>query len=110
MKPITCGASMYDLSAADLDIQGRAREFTDSLIPYEVQAEENEGRLPDALAKEHHERAIELGLYATNMPKDVGGQGCSSIQQVLVQEQVGRVTNALAWCIATPPAWWPEVA
>ncbi len=27
-----------------------------------------------------------------------------------MQEQGGRVTNALAWCLATPPGWWPEVA
>ena len=29
---------------------------------------------------------------------------------MLVQEQGGRVTNALAWCLATPPGWWPAVA
>jgi alkylation response protein AidB-like acyl-CoA dehydrogenase len=32
------------------------------------------------------------------------------LQQVLVQEQGGRVTNALAWCMATPPGWLPAVA
>ena len=29
---------------------------------------------------------------------------------MLIQEQVGRVTNALAWVVATPPSWLPEVA
>jgi acyl-CoA dehydrogenase len=29
---------------------------------------------------------------------------------VLVQEQMGRVTNALGWVAATPPAWLPPVA
>jgi acyl-CoA dehydrogenase len=29
---------------------------------------------------------------------------------VLVQEQAGRVTNALGWCMDTPPSWWPDVA
>jgi alkylation response protein AidB-like acyl-CoA dehydrogenase len=32
------------------------------------------------------------------------------LQQVLVQEQCGRVTNALGWVAATPPSWLPEVA
>jgi alkylation response protein AidB-like acyl-CoA dehydrogenase len=32
------------------------------------------------------------------------------LQQVLVQEQVGRVTNALGWVMSTPPAWWVAVA
>ena len=101
---------MYGLSADDLAIRRRARSFADELIPYEVEAEENSGALPGEVAKAQHERAIELGLYATNMPIDVGGQGSSALQQVLVQEQAGRVTNALGWCMHTPPAWWPAVA
>jgi alkylation response protein AidB-like acyl-CoA dehydrogenase len=32
------------------------------------------------------------------------------LQQVLVQEQGGRVTNGIAWCMHTPPGWWPAVA
>jgi alkylation response protein AidB-like acyl-CoA dehydrogenase len=101
---------MYSLSSADLALQAKARAFADELIPHEVAAEQNGGRLPEPLAKAHHERALELGLYATNMPTSVGGQGCSALQQVLVQEQAGRVTNALGWCMHTPAAWWPDVA
>jgi acyl-CoA dehydrogenase len=101
---------MYALSDADQDLQARAHTFADELIPYEVEAELHEGRLPSGVAQKHQDRAIELGLYATNMPVEVGGQGCTTLQQVLVQEQAGRVTNALAWCMHTPPAWWPEVA
>jgi alkylation response protein AidB-like acyl-CoA dehydrogenase len=101
---------MYGFTAADLEIQQRARSFADELIPWEIEAEEHAGHLPDEVAKAHHERAIELGLYATNMPEAVGGRGCSTLQQVLVQEQAGRVTNALGWCMHTPPAWWPSVA
>jgi alkylation response protein AidB-like acyl-CoA dehydrogenase len=84
--------------------------FADELIPYELEAELNQGRLPPGVSAAHQARAIELGLYATNMPRSVGGGGCTSVQQVLVQEQAGRVTNALGWCMHTPPAWWPEVA
>jgi acyl-CoA dehydrogenase len=101
---------MYALTPADLDLQGRARAFTDELVGFEREAEENGGRLPDEVTKSLHERAIGLGLYATNMPASVGGPGCTSLQQVLVQEQAGRVTNGIAWCMATPPSWWPEVA
>ena len=101
---------MYGLDTADLEIQHRARDFADELIPCETTAEEHDGRLPDDLAQRHHERALELGLYATNMPTSVGGPGLTALQQVLVQEQGGRVTNGLAWCLATPPSWWPEVA
>ena len=100
---------MYGLSAADEDIRARACAFADELIPFEVQAE-LAGGLPDDIAAAHKKRAIELGLFATNMPRDLGGGGASTLQQVLVQEQVGRVTNALGWVAATPPSWFPPVA
>ena len=101
---------MYGLTAEDLRIRDTAREFVETLIPYEAEAEEAGGQLPKEITAEHHARAIELGLYATNMPTSVGGPGFTALQQVLVQEQVGRVTNAIAWVCHTPPQWWAEVA
>jgi acyl-CoA dehydrogenase len=101
---------MYGLSAADLDLQARAREFADSLIPLETEVELAGGELAGDLEEAHKKRAIDLGLYAANVPAEFGGGGCSSLRQVLIQEQVGRVTNALAWVVATPPSWLPEVA
>jgi acyl-CoA dehydrogenase len=101
---------MYELSPADLELQARARAFADELIPLEVEAELASGELPKDVVAAHKARAIELGLFATNMPVEYGGQGCTALQQVLVQEQVGRVTNALAWVAATPPSWLPPVA
>ncbi|HEY6492775.1 MAG TPA: acyl-CoA dehydrogenase family protein [Trebonia sp.] len=100
---------MYGLSAADEDIQARARAFADELIPFEVEAELS-GGLPDDVTAAHRKRAIELGLFATNLPRELGGGGCGTLQQVLVQEQAGRVTNALGWVAATPPSWFPPVA
>ena len=44
-----------------------------------------------------------------NMPTELGGTGMTMLQQVLVSEQIGRVTNALGWCVHTPPAWAPAV-
>lgn len=101
---------MYGLTNADLRIRNAARDFADTLMAYEVQAELAGGELPAELAQSHHEQAIERGLYATNMPASVGGPGLSMLQQVLVQEQVGRVTNGLAWVMHTPPAWWVDIA
>jgi acyl-CoA dehydrogenase len=101
---------MYGLSAEDLKIQATARSFADELIPFEVTAEMNDGKLPADVVAGHAKRARELGLHAANMPRELGGGGFSSLQQVLVQEQVGRVTNALAWVVGTPPSWLPGVA
>ena len=101
---------MYGLSEEDLQIQARARGFADELIPLEDEAERAHGELPADVTAAHAERARELGLHSTNMPRELGGGGCTSLQQVLVQEQMGRVTNALGWVAATPPSWLPAVA
>ncbi len=101
---------MYGLSETDLALQATARAFADELIPFEIEAEHHAGELSPGLVEKHRARAISLGLYATNIPAAAGGQGCTSLQQVLVQEQAGRVTNALGWVMHTPPAWWVDVA
>lgn len=101
---------MFELDEADLRIRRAAREFADELIPLEVEVELAGGSLPDDVARHNHAEAVARGLYATNMPASVGGPGCTMLQQVLVQEQVGRVTNGLAWVMHTPPAWWVPVA
>jgi len=101
---------MYGLTEADLDIQARARIFADELIPFEVTAEMAGGELPAPVTEKHAARARELGLCATNMPAELGGGGHTTLQQVLVQEQTGRVTNALGWVASTPPSWLPSVA
>ena len=62
---------MYGLSAEDRRIQDTAREFVDSVIPLEVEAELAGGMLPKEVTAEHHARAIELGLYA-HQHADVG--------------------------------------
>jgi len=101
---------MYGLSREDLEIQARARGFAAELIPFEEQAEASGAELPADVTAGHAKRARELGLAATNMPTGLGGGGCTTLQQVLVQEQMGSVTNALGWVATTPPSWLPEVA
>jgi acyl-CoA dehydrogenase len=101
---------MYGLSEEDRQIQARARGFADELIPLEDEAERSGGELPSDVTAAHAKRARELGLHSTNMPEELGGGGCTTLQQVLVQEQMGRVTNALGWVAATPPSWLPAVA
>ncbi len=100
----------YPMTDDDRDIQARARAFVDEdLIPWEIHAEEHGGRIPDDVRAGHHDKAIQLGLYAMNMPRELGGGGMTVLQQVLVSEQIGRVTNGLGWCVHTPPAWAPKV-
>ena len=100
----------YPMTDEDRDIQARARAFVDELIPHEVEAELHGGELPPEVLAGAEARVREMGFEAINMPKELGGGGFTAFQQVLVQEQVGRATNAAAWMIHTPASWFPSVA
>jgi alkylation response protein AidB-like acyl-CoA dehydrogenase len=99
------------LSEADLELQARTRTFAnEELIPWEVHAEMNNGEIPEDVRDRHEKLARDLGLTAINQPSGLGGHDYTTLQQVLIAEQSGRVTNALGWLISTPPAWLPKVA
>jgi acyl-CoA dehydrogenase len=100
----------FPMTDLDRDIQARARDFADELIPFEVEAEMNGGELAPEVVEKHEQRVRDLGFLAINMPKELGGGGFTTFQQVLVEEQMGRVTNALGWIIHTPAGWLPKVA
>jgi acyl-CoA dehydrogenase len=100
----------FPMTDEDRDIQARARAFADELIPFEVEAEMNDGQLAPEVVEKHEQRVRDLGFEAINMPKQLGGGSFTTFQQVLVEEQMGRVTNALGWIIHTPAGWLPKVA
>jgi acyl-CoA dehydrogenase len=96
----------YPMSDDDRAIQDRARRFVDEeLIPHELEAEMNGGQLPREVIERQQARLRELGLWSVNMPKDLGGAELTTFQQVLVSEQIGRVTNGLGWVLHTGPQW-----
>ena len=98
-----------DLTPREQDLQRITRQFVDELIPYEVEAEMNHGDLAEDVVRGHHERAAELGLISINMPESMGGPGYSMMEQAIIQEQTGRVTNALGWVVSTGPSWIADV-
>lgn len=96
----------YPLSAPTLEWQRLARAFAeDELIPHEEAAEFNEGELPKDIKARHRHIARELGLARMDVPLDRGGLALSMLDQVVVWEQLGRVTNALCWCLSEAHAW-----
>jgi alkylation response protein AidB-like acyl-CoA dehydrogenase len=70
----------------------------------------NRGEVPFEVAERQHRLARDAGLTAINQPVELGGGGYNFLQQVLISEQAGRVTNALGWLVSTPAAWLPRVA
>ncbi|MEX0976142.1 MAG: acyl-CoA dehydrogenase family protein [Woeseia sp.] len=98
-----------DLNANVLAWQKKSRDFAENVLqPHEVDAELNNGMLSAELRKAHKTQAVELGLSAMDVPKSHGGLELSIVEQVAVWEQLGRVTNALAWCFAEPQSWMFE--
>ncbi len=82
-----------------------AEGFLEKTMPWEVEAEMNEGKLPEKTDAEHRQMAIDLGLSSMDIAKSYGGQGLSSLEQVVVWEVLGRGTNALTWCFSEPQSW-----
>jgi acyl-CoA dehydrogenase len=80
--------------------QHRARAFVDDiLIPLEEKAERAGGRLPADDIDRIRSEAIAAGLAGGLHAREHGGQGWSKLEWVLVEEQLGRSTNALSWHI-----------
>ena len=88
---------------------GRDRSSTSS-SPLKRRPKRTRASCPATVEARFRARALELGLHATNMPREYGGGGYSMLQQVLVQEQGGRATNALGWVLGTPPPGFRPVA
>ncbi len=87
----------------------RAAKFArEELIPHEVEAELHEGKLPPDVKSRHRRLAIELGFSAMDVPAARGGREARVIDQVVVWEQLGRVTNALCWCFSEAQRWMFE--
>jgi acyl-CoA dehydrogenase len=84
------------------DLHERARRFVDELlIPNEELAEVNGGKIPDELRERIKRESIEAGLSAGLHAREHGGQGWTKTEWVLVEEQMGRSTNALSWHMPT---------
>jgi acyl-CoA dehydrogenase len=97
------------LDAASREWRDRAFRFAaEELIPWEVEAELHEGRLPAEVEKRHRKLAVELGFSGMDVPKARGGHGARIVDQVAVWEQLGRVTNALCWCFSEAQNWMFE--
>lgn len=98
----------YAFSPETLEWQRKAREFAEELIPFEETAELNEGLLPKDVTARHRATGIELGFSRLDVPREHGGLQLPMLDQVVVWEQLGRVTNALSWCISEAHSWMYE--
>ncbi len=95
---IADNAAAAELTAEQEDLRERARRFVDEvLIPNEELAERSGGRIPDELKQRIKRESIDAGLSGGLHAREHGGQGWSRLEWFLVEEQLGRSTNALSW-------------
>jgi len=72
------------------------------LYPHEAEVERT-GHLRPELIRELQAKAMEAGLYAANMPEEVGGAGLDTLSWLLYERELGRANYALHWtCVARP--------
>ncbi len=84
------------LSAAQTELRDRARGFAREVLrPLEIDFEAAGGRLDPDVARDVKARAIEADLHGGSFPTELGGQGWTLLEQVLVHEQLGQVTGGL---------------
>ena len=84
-------------------IVATTRAFVEKdLYPHEAEVERT-GHLRMDLIREIQAKAIAAGLYAANMPEEVGGAGLDTLTWLLYERELGRANYALHWtCVARP--------
>jgi len=91
------------LPAADLAWKERAKVFAETvLFPHELDLEMN-GSLPRATKDALRAAVVAHGFNGVNHAREAGGQGCTQLQQTLINEELGKATGAL-WAVVWHPA------
>jgi acyl-CoA dehydrogenase len=78
------------------------RSFAETeLYPHEELVERTDAIPPD-LAAQIQAKAIEVGLYAANMPEVLGGGGLDNLGITLLERELGRASYGLQMLVARP--------
>jgi acyl-CoA dehydrogenase len=92
----------FALSDEHQMIVDTVRSFTErELFPHEEQVEKL-GEVPPELVQQIKKRSIDAGLYAANMPAELGGGGLDTFGVTLVDREFGAASYALHYIVARP--------
>jgi acyl-CoA dehydrogenase len=79
-----------------------ARAFvTNELFPHEDEVDRL-GDVPPEVVDDIRAKAIKAGLYAANMPEELGGGGLDAVGMTLFERELGKTSYALQWLVARP--------
>ncbi len=94
----------FGMSEEQAMIVETTRAFVENEIyPHELEVERT-GHLPMEIIKEVQAKAIEAGLYAANMPEEVGGAGLDTLTWLMYEKELGRANYALHWTTVARPS------
>ena len=83
-------------------IADTVRNFVEKeLYPHEEEVERLD-EVPLALADQIRKKAIAAGLYAANMPAELGGGGLDAVSLVMAERELGRASYALQMLVERP--------
>ena len=93
----------FELTEEQAAVRDTTRAFVEAeLYPHEA-AVERSAHLDMDLVRDIQKKAIAAGLYAANMPEEVGGAGLDAPTWLLYEAELGRANYALHWtCVARP--------
>lgn len=92
----------FGLSDVQRMLVDTVRAFVDKeLMPYETEVERQDLVRPELIAQ-IRERAKAAGLYAANMPEELGGGGLDALGVALMERELGRTSFALQYAVARP--------
>lgn len=92
----------FDLTAEQALIVDTVRDFVETeLYPHEDLVERLD-EIPPELAQDIRAKALAAGLYAPNMPAELGGGGLDAVGVTLVERELGRAGYALQMLVARP--------
>ena len=86
----------FSLTPGQLELKARARVFVHEVLqPREVEFERANGRVPRDWGNPIRKAATEARLQGGSLPRELGGQGWTVMEQVIVHEQLGQSTGGL---------------
>ena len=92
----------FGLSQEQSMIVDTVRRFVaEELVPHEDEVERTDD-VPEALIWQIRQRAIDKGLYAINMPAELGGGGLDALAVSLCEIELGHTAFALQYAVARP--------
>jgi len=92
----------FDLSEEQELIIRTTRSFVEKVLYPHEETVERLDEIPEAIVQEVKSTSMELGLYAANMPEDLGGGGLDSVTLALMERELGRANFALQYLVARP--------